>query len=348
MSLESATLSSYPRGRRQKGDHEINGDQSSLAKQINQIQQQYAEKSRQLAQQLGKPNGISQDQYNEQLAQLQKWQSDSVGIVTNGHEAMLAAEGNWANGANRALENYEAKAGDVASQAADAFTNAFSGMEDALVQFTTSGKLNFSSLATSIIGDIARISIRALESQALGASGLGSWISGFLGSSGTSQSALSGVTSLLGSSMSSSYTSSVSPYVFHLASGGPVFGPGTSTSDSIPAMLSDGEGVLSVRGMAALGGTQVLNRLNEGQSLMGWQHFATGGAVGKSQSIEVPQSSAGPQFNITFSGAAADSVSSADVTDLTKMLDGWWEQKFAKRMRGQGGAAWQQKYGSVS
>lgn len=324
------------------------GDQSALARQINQIQQQYADKSRQLAQQLGKPNGISQEQYDEQLAQLQKWQSSAVGIVTNGHDAMLAAEGNWANGANRALEDYEAKAGDVASQAADAFTNAFSGMEDALVQFTTTGKLNFSNLATSVIGDIARIEIRALESKVLGASGLGSWISGFLGSSGTSESALSGVTSLFASSSAGSYTASVKPYVFHLAGGGPVYGPGTSTSDSIPAMLSDGEGVLSARGMAALGGVQVLNRLNEGQSLMGWQHFATGGAVGSSQSIEVPQSGSGPQFYLNFSGGSADGMSDADIAELQKMLDGWWEQKFNKRMKGQGGVAWQLKNRSVS
>ncbi|MBB3260004.1 lambda family phage tail tape measure protein [Paraburkholderia bannensis] len=322
-------------------------DQSSLAKQINQIQQQYAEKSRQLAQQLGKPNGISQEQYDEQLAQLQKWQSSAVGIVTNGHEAMLAAEGNWANGANRALEDYEAKAADVAGQTADVFTSAFSGMEDALVQFTSTGKLNFSSLATSILADIARIEIRALASNILGGSGLGSLISGFMGSSGTSTSALSGVTSLFGASSAASYTSSVTPYVFHLASGGPVYGPGTSTSDSIPAMLSDGEGVLSARGMAALGGVQVLNRLNEGRALGGWQHFATGGAVGSAQSVDVPQSGSGPQFNLSFGGKQGDSVSDADIIELQKMLDGWWEQKFARRMKGQGGAAWRQKYGSV-
>lgn len=253
-------------------------DQTDLDRQVNQIQQQYAEKSRQLAQQLGKPNGISQEQYDEQLAALQKWESSAVGIVTNGHEAMLAAEGNWANGANRALEDYEAKAGDVASQAAQAFTDAFSGMEDALVQFASTGKLNFSNLATSIVADIARIEIRAAESKILGSGGLGSLISQFLGSSGSSTSSLTGANGVLDTS-AGGYSASVSPYVFHLAGGGPVYGAGTPTSDSIPAMLSNQEGVLSARGMRALGGASVLNQLNAGRPLATWMHFAAGGTV---------------------------------------------------------------------
>ncbi|NIF80135.1 hypothetical protein F3J20_22535 [Paraburkholderia sp. Cy-641] len=256
-------------------------DQSDLARQVNQIQQQYADKARQLAQQLGKPNGISQEQYDEQLAALQKWQSSAVGIVTNGHEAMLAAEGNWANGANRALEDYEAKAGDVASSTAQAFTDAFSGMEDALVQFVSTGKLNFSNLATGIVADIARIEIRAAESKILGSGGLGSFIAQFLGSAGSSTSSLMGVNSGFEGGLSSglSSVSSVSPYVFHLAGGGPVYGPGTPTSDSIPAWLSNEEGVLNARGMRALGGASALNQLNAGQPIASWKHFADGGAV---------------------------------------------------------------------
>lgn len=323
------------------------GDQSSLARQVNQIQQQYAEKARQLAQQIGKPNGISQEQYDQELAALKRWQSDAVGIVTNGHEAMLAAQSNWANGANRALEDYEAKAADVAGQSAQAFTDAFSGMEDTLVRFVTTGKLNFGNLATTIISDIARMEIRAAESKLLGSGGLGSLIAGFLGPSGSSDSSLFGLSGVAASG-AADYTASVSPYVFHLAGGGPVYGPGTTTSDSIPAMLSNQEGVLSARGMRALGGASVLNLLNSGRPLTSLKHFATGGLVGDSAAVDLPQFSSGaPQFNITFSGSGSGGVSNEDVSDLKRLLDGWWEQKFARRMKGQGGVAWQMKYGGV-
>lgn len=60
-----------------------------------------------------------------------------------------------------------------------------------------------------------------------------------------------------------------------LASGGSVAGPGTGTSDSIPAMLSNGEYVLNAQAVDRLG-VPFLNGLNTGR-LRG---FASGGLVG--------------------------------------------------------------------
>ena len=50
---------------------------------------------------------------------------------------------------------------DFGKQTQDAVTNAFKGMEDALVKFVLTGKLNFSDLARSIISDLTRITVRA-------------------------------------------------------------------------------------------------------------------------------------------------------------------------------------------
>lgn len=50
------------------------------------------------------------------------------------------------------------------------------------------------------------------------------------------------------------------------ATGGPVRGPGTETSDSIPAMLSRGEYVLSANAVKRAGGVQNLNTFNFGSS----------------------------------------------------------------------------------
>lgn len=62
------------------------------------------------------------------------------------------------------------------------------------------------------------------------------------------------------------------------ASGGFVSGPGTPTSDSIPAWLSDGEYVLSARTTKRVG-IDNLNALNFGKA----KGFAQGGSVGPSQ-----------------------------------------------------------------
>lgn len=70
---------------------------------------------------------------------------------------------------------------------------------------------------------------------------------------------------------------------FGRANGGAVFGPGTETSDSIPAWLSTNEHVLSAREVRGLGGHDSVERLRalarNGQA----PGFATGGAVGRAE-----------------------------------------------------------------
>ena len=63
--------------------------------------------------------------------------------------------------------------------------------------------------------------------------------------------------------------------VDHKASGGPVFGAGTGTSDSIPAMLSNGEYVINAKAVRRIG-LPLLNALNNG--------YASGGFVSSSDS----------------------------------------------------------------
>jgi len=66
-----------------------------------------------------------------------------------------------------------------------------------------------------------------------------------------------------------------------LDGGGVVRGPGTSTSDSIPALLSNGEGVITARGVDMLGGPAGIAFLNQ-RALRGHRRvprFADGGVV---------------------------------------------------------------------
>ena len=63
-------------------------------------------------------------------------------------------------GAKVALRTYIEDATNAAKQAERAVTGAFKSMEDALTQFVMTGKLDFNSLANSIIGDLIRIQIQ--------------------------------------------------------------------------------------------------------------------------------------------------------------------------------------------
>lgn len=62
---------------------------------------------------------------------------------------------------------------------------------------------------------------------------------------------------------------------FFFASGGYIHGPGTSTSDSIPAMLSNGEYVINADAVSRVG-APLLDAINQGRSI---RHFASGGLV---------------------------------------------------------------------
>lgn len=72
----------------------------------------------------------------------------------------LDASRAWSTGVNDAINQYIDVATSAANQSRTLFTNAFKSMEDALVQFVKTGKLDFASLADSIISDLIRIQVQ--------------------------------------------------------------------------------------------------------------------------------------------------------------------------------------------
>jgi len=82
------------------------------------------------------------------------------------------------------LHKYASEAGNLAQTMSGAVTQAFSSMEDAFVQFTMTGKLEFKDMANSIIADLMRITVRSMIlgpiANAIGGA-LGSLFGGFSG-----------------------------------------------------------------------------------------------------------------------------------------------------------------------
>lgn len=98
--------------------------------------------------------------------------------------------------------------------------------------------------------------------------------------SATTVAATASITALSAAALSASLaleTMSVSGGIgiFGFASGGYISGPGTGTSDSIPAMLSNGEYVINADAVSRVG-APLLDAINQGRSI---RHFASGGLV---------------------------------------------------------------------
>lgn len=123
------------------------------------------------------PDKYTEDDHLKDLAELEVAENKYRDTVVSNYDKMTSAQGEWRNGVSSGFQNYLESARDFAGQAQSVVTGAFLGMEDALVQFTMTGKLSFADFTKAVLADIAKIAAR----QAL--AGLaGSIIGSFAGS----------------------------------------------------------------------------------------------------------------------------------------------------------------------
>lgn len=116
---------------------------------------------------------IDADQYNQLIQELTVTLDHQKEAVASLEAAQQVLNSSWSHGASRALQIYLDDVGNVAKQSEALFTRSFRGMEDALVEFSRTGKLNFTSLANQIISDMIRMQIQAAQASFLSSSGGG-------------------------------------------------------------------------------------------------------------------------------------------------------------------------------
>ncbi|MBC3345445.1 phage tail tape measure protein [Pseudomonas sp. SWRI196] len=172
--------------------------QRGLTDQQNGIDDRVNQQRLELANQYGDGSrGMSLDEYTQKLNALKATQQDLHDTVQANYDDMTAAQGSWSAGASSAWQNYLESARDVAGQTKRLFTNAFSSMEDAIVNFAMTGKLSFADFTKSILADMARIATRTAASEGLSAlfglaaSAAGSYFGG-TSSAGSTQAGYSG------------------------------------------------------------------------------------------------------------------------------------------------------------
>jgi lambda family phage tail tape measure protein len=129
----------------------------------------------------GKFGDDEKAEYNVRLMLLQNYQVKALEEWDAYYADLRKAEGEWTNGFKRALENYSEDVGFTARNADHLFTDAFQGMEDALVHFAQTGKLSFSALINTMVADIERLIIKEQLSKAFKAASDGSLVSAITG-----------------------------------------------------------------------------------------------------------------------------------------------------------------------
>lgn len=100
------------------------------------------------------------DLYNQQTEALRSALQTRLAMQQQYYTDVDKAQSDWALGASSAFQTYSEQARDVAGQTRNLFTNAFSNMEDGIIQFVKTGKLSFKDLADGIIADLIRIQVR--------------------------------------------------------------------------------------------------------------------------------------------------------------------------------------------
>ncbi|MBR8135150.1 phage tail tape measure protein [Burkholderia cenocepacia] len=291
-----------------------------------------------------KDGTLGSPEYLAEIDRINRAEAEQVERERGYVEQRLAVQRDWRVGASRAVALYQESAENAAGRAEEAFTSSFRTMEDALTSFVSTGKLDFRGLVNSMIADLARFAARAAMAPVFGALGsalgLGAASAGGFSSSSLLGGVAGGLSDMFGAGGGNAYG-------FHLATGGQVTGPGTSTSDSIPAWLSNEEFVVKAAAVRKPGVLRLLEAINSGQDL-GFAKFANGGLVGGGSAGggALGVQGGGIELNIPVTidggtGNATQMMASAEfVKKLTQMVQGL----IAVESR-QGGALWKLKNG---
>lgn len=105
--------------------------------------------------------------YATKLDELKAKHSATTQQIQSDYGQMGELLDGWKNGAQSAFSDYMSSANDVAGKTKAVFTSAFQQMDEAILQFATTGKFSFSDFAKSVLKDMAMLAAKTAASSAL-------------------------------------------------------------------------------------------------------------------------------------------------------------------------------------
>ncbi len=162
------------------------------------IQQSYQSQLDKLTSDYNKSNKdqFSTELYDKETAALKGALDQRLAMQRQYYVDVDKAQADWTLGASAAYQDYLQSAKDVAGQTKSLFSGVFSGLEDSVVSFTTTGKASIADFTKSVLADLARIAARQASASAGSALlGVATTAAGALfggGSAGSTQAGYSG------------------------------------------------------------------------------------------------------------------------------------------------------------
>lgn len=137
-----------------------------------------------------KRHNEEQARYNELIGKTVIAEAEAMGKARQNFEELLAAQGNWVNGFQRARDDYLAAAQDMASQSYDIFNSAFQGLENTIVDFLHTGSANWKDFFDDLNRQILQFIVRQQLSK---------WMESIFGGMGSDGNMWGSLVSLFGS-----------------------------------------------------------------------------------------------------------------------------------------------------
>lgn len=312
--------------------------QNALNGELNSQQDRFAQQSLELENQRSDPSrNMSDEEFTRKSQALADANKKATDQIRQNYADVEAAQGDWTKGATAAWENYLDSAQNIAGQTKSLFGNAFSSMEDSLVNFAITGKASFADFTKSILADMARIATRQASSALLG-SLVGAAASYFGGSAAGGGNGLAAGSAGAASSSLGASAAGYSNTYFPQANGGAwsggvqLFADGGAFTNSIvskPTAFGMANGKTGVMGEAGEEAIMPLTRTSSGK--LGVMAMGGGEAGGTQINVEV---------HIDGDGNASSTADAPGYDLFGKELATFVEQKYqelrSKDMR-QGG-----------
>ncbi|MDR5802492.1 phage tail length tape measure family protein [Caballeronia sp. LZ001] len=257
---------------------------------------------------------LGSGEYRKAVEQIKLNLDRSSAMHTEHFATLKRLRDDWAAGLGNGVADFYKDTLDKAETARQAMVNVMSRMEDAVAKFVTTGKLGVREFVASALADLSKLALH----QAMGGV----------------------IASLMDRSPTTGVIAQLLKLLPHHAQGGSISGPGTGTSDSIPAMLSNGEYV--VNAASARQHHALLDAINSNHAT----HFASSGVVGATAAA-APRS-AGAQVHLEVHHHAGAGLGEQDARELQEMVRAFVDQRIARKMGGQGGVGYLMSQGLLA